>query len=209
MKVLRSGPRPLTLTSRAGLLYVTLGVICSCTRPGANAALKAVPALPVAAPSFRVRRQSLSSYLEIASEFIPYQQVDVRAEVSGYIKTLLVDWGTRVRAGQLMAVLLVPQMDAQVEADRGTAGSRQQDLARARHELASAISSHVVAHLTYKQLYGMQKTGGNLVSQEQVDIAKGEDLKTGAAVAAAKDAVAADDQAVAAAQCSARLSAAP
>ena len=61
----------------------------------------------------KVTRHDLSSTLEIASEFQPYQEVNVYAKVSGYIKTLDVDWGTHVKQGQLLAVLEIPELQQQ------------------------------------------------------------------------------------------------
>ncbi|MGB8837313.1 MAG: hypothetical protein WCC67_11245, partial [Candidatus Acidiferrales bacterium] len=38
----------------------------------------------------KVQRRNLSNTLEIASEFLPFQEVDVYAKVSGYIQKLYV-----------------------------------------------------------------------------------------------------------------------
>src|ERR1700685_3888172 len=55
----------------------------------------------------KVDRENISDTLEIASEFQPYQEIDVFAKVSGYVRKLYVDFGTHVKQGQLLADLEV------------------------------------------------------------------------------------------------------
>src|ERR1039458_3695512 len=43
---------------------------------------------------------------------VPFQEIDVYAKESGYVKELLVDYGSRVQKGQLMAVLEIPEFRA-------------------------------------------------------------------------------------------------
>lgn len=165
----------------------------ACSRSGATAA-KDAPEIATPAGVVPVVRKNLADYFEIASEFIPYQQIDLHAKVSGYIQKLLINWGTHVRTGQLMAVLEVPELQAVVLRDQAAIARDQQALSRARQELDSAVSAYTVAHLTYQRLYGVQKTNPQLVAQEEVDIDQGKDMEAGAAVVAARDALAATQQ---------------
>jgi RND family efflux transporter MFP subunit len=142
----------------------------------------------------KVTRQDLSNELRIASEFIPFQEIDVTAKVSGYIKKLNIDWGSHVHQGQLMAVLEVPELDAQVAKDRAAVERADKDVARAEQDLSRAQSAYTVAHVTYTRLAGVQKVRPDLVSQEDVDVAHGKDLGTAASVSAAQDALAAAQQ---------------
>ena len=150
----------------------------------------------------KVTRHDLSSTLEIASEFQPYQEVSVYAKVSGYIKTLDVNWGTHVRQGQLLAVLEVPELQQQLEVDQAEARRGEQNVERAKEELSGAESAHKVANLTFTRLANVQKARPELVAQEEVDAAEGKDSETSAAVSAAKDALAASEQALVGAQAS-------
>src|SRR5262252_5254881 len=58
----------------------------------------------------RVQRADLSQTLTLAAEFRPFQEIDVHAKVAGYLKTIYVDVGDRVKAGQLLALLEVPEL---------------------------------------------------------------------------------------------------
>jgi RND family efflux transporter MFP subunit len=164
-------------------------------KPGQNG-----PA-PVAAV-VKVERRDISSSLDIASEFLPFQEIDVYAKESGYIKKLYIDWGTHVKEGQLLAELEIPELQEQLQGDRAAVMRAEQDLERAHEELTRAQSAYQVAHLTYTRMANVQKTRPELISQEDIDVAQGKDLETNASVSAAKDTVAAAEAALANAKAS-------
>src|ERR1700746_2015988 len=68
-------------------------------------------AVPAAAVTV-VQRTSVSNTLSIAGEFLPYQEVELHAKVAGYIRKINVDIGDRVRTGQVLAILEVPELNA-------------------------------------------------------------------------------------------------
>jgi RND family efflux transporter MFP subunit len=144
----------------------------------------------------KVERRDITSTLEIASEFQPYQEIDVYAKVSGYIQKLQVDWGTHVRQGQLLAVLEIPELEQELQQATASAHRSEHDLARAREELSRTESAYTVAHLTYTRLAEVQKTRPELVAQQEIDMAQGKDLEASAGVSAARDALAAAEQAL-------------
>jgi len=133
-----------------------------------------------------VERHDLSNTLEIASEFQPYQEIEVYAKVSGYIQKLHVDWGTRVKAGQVLADLEIPELQQQLQQDQAAVHRSESDLERAREELNRATSAYKVAHLTYSRLADVQKSQTGLVAQQDIDVSEGKDLEASAAVSAAK-----------------------
>jgi RND family efflux transporter MFP subunit len=156
---------------------------------------------PVAAV-VKVERQDISSSLEIASEFLPFQEIDVYAKESGYIKKLHIDWGTHVKQGQLMAELEIPELQEQLQGDQAAVARAQQDLERSHEELTRAQSAYQVAHVTYMREAEVQKTRPELISQEEIDVAQGKDLETSAGVSAARDSVAASEASLAHAKAS-------
>lgn len=190
--------RALAPTCLAASLVMLL-LLPSCSRPADGAAKTGPGAAPIA-PVVKVTRQTLGNQLEIASEFRPFQEIDVHAKESGYIKSLYIDWGTHVKTGQLMAVLEIPELQEEVEHDKAAEQSSEQDLARANEELTRAQSAYQVAHLTSTRMSGVQKTNPGLVAQEEVDVATGKDQETSAEVSASRDAVAAAKQELAAAK---------
>jgi RND family efflux transporter MFP subunit len=176
------------------LLFFTAGFLAGCNSAGKATANDAANAPHVAVA--KVTRRDLSSTLNIASEFLPNQEVTVYAKVSGYIRKLDVNWGTRVRQGQLLAVLDIPELQQQVQQDEAAARRSDQDVSRAKEELSRAESVYNVAHLTYSRLADVQKTRPELVAQQEIDVAQGKDLEANAGVSSAKDSLAASDEAL-------------
>ncbi|HET6141958.1 MAG TPA: efflux RND transporter periplasmic adaptor subunit, partial [Candidatus Acidoferrales bacterium] len=144
----------------------------------------------------KVTRGNISDSLEIASEFEPFQEVDVYAKVSGYIKKLYVDYGTHVKQGQILAVLEIPELQQQIQQDEASIHRSEQELARAHEDLNRAQSAYNVAHLTYSRLADVQKSRPELVAQEEVDVSNGKDMEADAEVSAQKAALAGAEQAL-------------
>ena len=187
-------PAPLAFPriSLALLPLVAAALLTGCGSAGKTKADEAdAPSVAVV----KVTRQNLSNELEIASEFLPYQEIDVYAKVSGYIQKLYVDWGTHVKQGQILAVLEIPELEQQLTQDEAALRRSQQDQERAREELGRAQSAYDVAHVTYQRLADVQKTRPELVAQQDIDVVQGKDLEAGASVSAAKASLSAAEQA--------------
>ena len=179
-----------------GFLLAALfaGMLGGCGRAkqvSANDAANA-PAVAVA----QVTRETVTDRLEIASEFQPFQEINVYAKVSGYVQKLNIDWGTHVRQGEVMAVLEIPELEQQVQLDQASLRRSEHDLERAREELNRARSAYTVAHLTYTRLADVQKSRPELVAQQDIDIAQGKDQEADAALSGAKAGLSAAEQGV-------------
>lgn len=148
----------------------------------------------------RVARQDLTRSLQIASEFLSYQEIDVYAKVSGYIQKLNINWGTHVKRGDVMAVLEVPELEQQLHYDEAALRGRENELMRAKEEQRRVQSGYAVAHVTYTRLADVWKTQPGLISQEDLDVAQGKDSEADASVSAAKATRASAEEAVTAAQ---------
>jgi len=178
-------------------------VICSAGLNGCGEGRKTAaddaPNAPAAAV-VKVTRGNIADNLEIASEFQPFQEVDVYAKVSGYIQKLNVDYGTHVKQGQVLAVLEIPELQQQLQQDEASVHRSEQELTRAREDLNRAQSAYKVAHLTYTRLADVQKSRPELVAQQEIDVAQGKDLEADAEVSSQKAALAAAEQALLAAK---------
>ena len=179
---------------KAVLLLSLFSAFLGCGE-GHKAAADDVSNAPEAAV-VKVTRGNIADNLEIASEFEPFQEVDVYAKVSGYIKKLYVDYGTHVKQGQILAVLEIPELQQQIQQDEASIHRSEQELAHAHEDVNRAQSAYNVAHLTYTRISDVQKSRPELVAQEEVDISKGKDLEAGAEVSAQKAALEAAEQAL-------------
>jgi RND family efflux transporter MFP subunit len=142
----------------------------------------------------RAARADLNETLTLAAEFRPFQEIDVHAKVAGYLKQINVDVGDRVRAGQLLAVLEVPELQDEVRQDDATVKRNAEEVNRAAADLARAESAHEVAHLGATRLAGVLKARPNLVAQQDVDESAAKDRMAEAQTATAKAALAAAEQ---------------
>ena len=152
------------------------------------------PAKALTAAVVKVTRQDLTNSLEIASELEPFQEIEVYAKVSGYIKKLHVEWGTHVKQGQVLAELEIPELQQQIQQDEAAVRRSEQDHLRAQEELNRAESAYNVAHLSYTRLADVQKSRPELVAQQEIDVAHGKDIEASAGVSAARDALSASQQ---------------
>jgi RND family efflux transporter MFP subunit len=186
-----------TLTSSA--TAVCLALIAMACGKGKNAGaatdnsqVRAIATVAMARAGFA----DLSNGVVLTAEFIPYQEVEVMAKVAGFVKKINVDIGDRVHAGQLLAVLEVPEM--QKDLVRGVASIERStaEVARAGNELQRAKSNHDIAHLSYTRLAAVDKARPGLVAQQEIDDAHSKDLAAEAQVDAATSALTATEQQV-------------
>ena len=70
--------------------------------------------------------------LSLAGQFQPYQVVDVHPKVTGFMVKINVDIGDKVRKGQTLAVLEVPELNAQLKGTVFEVERAKDDLLRAQ-----------------------------------------------------------------------------
>ncbi|HEY2906744.1 MAG TPA: efflux RND transporter periplasmic adaptor subunit [Vicinamibacterales bacterium] len=169
---------------------MTLSVAgCSGPRAAASAST-AAPAVAVA----KAARADLSQMLTLEAEFRPFQEIDVHAKVAGYLKKIYVDVGDRVKAGQVLAVLEIPELLDDVQQDEAVIRRSAEEINRAHADLDRAQSAHQVAHVGAERLAAVMKERPNLVAQQDIDDATARDRGAEAQVATAKAALAAAEQ---------------
>ena len=134
----------------------------------------------------RVERRNMGSTLTIAGAFKPFQDVDVHAKVSGYIRKIYVDVGDRVKDGQTLAVLEVPELAAQLSGAEAAARAAHEQVRRAEGDLQRAQSSQSAAHSAYVRLKQAADSRAGLVAQQEVDDSQAKDLEGAAQVASAQ-----------------------
>jgi RND family efflux transporter MFP subunit len=166
-------------------LAVLAGAVAliSCNRqPEVVSAAGTTPVVPVVKAS----RATLTNDIKLTAEFMPYQDVDVMAKVSGYVSSIRVDIGDRVAEGTLLATLEIPEM----KNDLARAGAAIQvadaDVAAARGELRRAESARDIAHLSFTRISQVANQEKGLVPQQQLDEVQSRDRIAEAQVAAAK-----------------------
>lgn len=111
-----------------------------------------------------VKKGELNANISIPGELVPYQEVDLYAKINSYVKTLLVDIGSQVHQGQLMATLDAPEIQSQ--------------LAEAQSRIQQQQAIYIASKATYDRLLSTSKTPGTVSENdlEQAEAKKNSDL---------------------------------
>ena len=178
--------RHLESTARLVALAITVLLIAACSKTGSekSGAAKANQSPTVAVAKTAV--EDLSRDLSLTAELRPFQEIEVMAKVSGYVKAIHVDIGDRVRKGQLLAVLEVPEMADDLARGKAALKKSEAEAARARDELRRAQTAHDIADLSFTRLSQVAAQRPGLVAQQEIDDARSRDLAADAQVAAAR-----------------------
>lgn len=167
-------------------------LLVSCSSDAAKTEPDSAAAPTVAAA--KVRRADLTRVLAVTAEFRPYQEIEVHAKVAGYVKRIYVDVGDHIKAGQLIAILEIPELQDEVQTAEASVSKSQEEIRRAQADLERAQSAHEVAHVAYSRLADVSKTRPGLVAQQEIDDALGRDRVAEAQVATAKASLSAAEQ---------------
>lgn len=146
---------------------------------------------PAAAAVAIVQHAPTESSITVPGIFQAYQDILVHAKVSGYVKRIFVDIGDRVHTGQVLAILEVPELDAQVNSAQAAIARDQAELQRAENDVARAKAVHAAVHSEYARLKDAADAQAGLIAQQEIDDAQAKDLSSEANIDAAKSAYAA------------------
>ena len=163
---------------------------CGHSDPARTVAASTLPRAAVV----QVRRTSLSNTFLVAGQFLPYQEVELHAKVAGYIKKINVDIGDHVRTGQVLAVLEIPELTAQLQAAAAQVRHSQEEIVHAQNEVSRAESDQQAVHAASQRLAQAAQARPGLIAQQELDDAAAKDNSGAAQVDAAKSALAAARQ---------------
>ncbi len=130
------------------------------------------PAQPLSAAVARVQRGSISHTLSLAGQFQPYQVVEVHAKVSGYVRHIYVDIGDRVHAGQTLATLEIPELNAQYRGTQSEALRSEDAITAAQGEVARARSLHAALQANYTRLQKAAEEQPGVIAAQELDNAQ-------------------------------------
>jgi RND family efflux transporter MFP subunit len=170
-------------------LFLFIGLGCRHADDGQNE-----PAQTPIASVAVATRASLSNTLNVAGEFIPFQEVELHAKVAGYIKHISVDIGDKVKAGQVLATLDIPELTAQVQGADAGVRQTQEQITRAKSEVQRDQANYDAVHSAAQRLQQVASARPGLIAQQELDDALAKDRAAAAQVDAAKSALSATEQ---------------
>jgi RND family efflux transporter MFP subunit len=136
------------------------------------------------------KRRPVVNSLTLPGAFRPYQQVDVHAKVAGFIRKIYVDVGDHVKAGQVLAVLEVPELSAQVAGAKADIQRYQDAVRRSESEIQRAESTHAAYHAAYGRLKQASESRPGLIAEQELDDSMAKDKETAAQIESARAALA-------------------
>jgi RND family efflux transporter MFP subunit len=96
-------------------------------------------------------RRTVAATLRLPATVSPYSQTTLYSKVSGYLKTIHVDKGDSVRAGQVLAVIEDPELEERYQ---------------------QAQSEYAIKKVTYERLSTVWKENPDVIAKQDVDLAE-------------------------------------
>ena len=189
-----------------GGVAAAVGVLASCN--GTGKALAKDPgesgasagSAGVSVGVVKVIRKNVGRTLTVSSELVPFQEIDVYAKESGFVKDLNVDYGSRVLKDQVLATLEIPELQLQVKEDDAAVKNAAAQIPHAQDELNRMQAQQKVLQLQFDRLNSVAQSRPGLVAQQEVDESEGKALASAAQVEAAKSNLQSAESVLAAAQ---------
>src|SRR5579863_9054411 len=145
----------------AGVALITLALASGGCRQDESVSA-AAPTRPEPAPTLDVvpvTSQKLSLTVSLPSELEPYQEVRIFPKVTGFVKWIGVDRGSRVRKGQPLATLEAPELVSQKAEARAKLQSADNRVIEAQAKMSADES-------TFQRLQVAARTPGVISDQE-------------------------------------------
>ena len=116
---------------------------CSDNKAAEN---KAAAPAPAAYTLAKAEQEPVQQVMKLPAQLAAYQEVSIFPKVNGYVKTVLVDIGSHVQAGQLLMLLEAPELE------QATAGAKE--------KYARAQSDYTISRENYERLKQAARTPG-------------------------------------------------
>ena len=101
---------------------------------------------------FLLQKGSLTTDLQIPGELVSYQKTDIYAKVNSFVQKVSVDVGSQVKKGQLLVVMVAPEISSQISAAYSRWKSQQ--------------ATYAASKAFYKRLLETSKTPGTVASND-------------------------------------------
>ena len=146
------------------LLIAVVVTFVRCSHSNADAEKKSDAKPEATLEKITLKKDTLEGRMTIPGELIANQQVDLYAKVTGFVKELKVDIGSKVKTGQVLIILEAPEMAAQ--------------LAAAQSRLKSQEATYAASLAVYNRLVETSKTPGTISQNdlEQAEAKKNADM---------------------------------
>jgi membrane fusion protein (multidrug efflux system) len=130
--------------------------------------------------------------VDLPGEFLPYERVAIYAKVPGFVDKVLVDRGSVVKVGQLLATMVAPELTAKI-------AEAEAKVQAVESQRAEAEARTVATQSTYERMKAASATPGVIAGNEliqfekQVDVERARVRAAESSITAARAAVKAEE----------------
>ena len=120
------------------------------------------------------RRVTVARRLQTNATLAAFEEADLFAKVTGYLSDVRVDIGDDVKAGQVLAVIDIPELEQQLAEDQAQLASKQSALETARRQVDHDRANRTLQDITLKRqeaLFKDQWVPAQMVDQTRADAA--------------------------------------
>jgi RND family efflux transporter MFP subunit len=120
------------------------------------------------------RRVTVARRLQTNATLAAFEEADLFAKVTGYLSDVRVDIGDHVKAGQVLAVIDIPELEQQLAEDQAQLASKQSALETARRQVDHDRANRTLQDITLKRqeaLFKDQWVPAQMVDQTRADAA--------------------------------------
>jgi RND family efflux transporter MFP subunit len=97
------------------------------------------------------RRVTVAQRLQTNATLAAFEEADLFAKVTGYVSDVRVDIGDHVKAGQVLAVIDLPEMEKQLAEDEAQLASKQSALETSRRQVDHDKANRTLQDITLKR----------------------------------------------------------
>jgi membrane fusion protein, multidrug efflux system len=141
--------------------FFVIGIVSfiavSCNHSSAKEDVKSKESTTPVIETIVLKKEQFETHLQMPGELQAFQQVDLYAKVTGFVKDLNVDIGSVVKTGQVLMTLEAPELISQLSA--------------AESRLKSQEALYTASNANYNRLIETSKTPGT-ISQNDLDVAE-------------------------------------
>ena len=165
-------------TSIKGLIAVVVVIAAGAIVAQRNMAAAPPPAKSTEADNrpqvevVRPRRVTVAQRLQTNATLEAFEMADLFAKVTGYLSDVRVDIGDHVKAGQVLAVIDIPELEDQLAEDEAQLASKQSALVTARLQVDHDRANRALQDITLKRnevLLKDQWVPAQMVDQNSAD----------------------------------------
>ena len=136
-----------------GAVGLFIGGHSTLSFPSASAQADSRPVVEAAAP----RRTALAKRLRSNATLSAYEEADLFAKVAGYLSEVRVDIGDHVKAGQVLAVIDIPETEKELREAEAQLEARRQALNSAARQVERAKADLALQQVTFKRQETLNK----------------------------------------------------